>query len=1111
MWKWMMVALVGCALAAVPTAGAAEGADSLEKGFADPPDSAKVRVYWWWLNSNVTKAAITRDLTEMRAKGIGGALICDAGKPAGPTPAGPAFLSPQWRELFKHALREADRLGIELSLNIQSGWNLGGPMVKTEEGFKRVAWCEITATGPAKFAQPLPQPKANLGFYRDIAVLAYRLDGAAAKRFESPFAGIAASSAQPAHPASAACDGDPGTFWVSEGVQPGDGPSPEKPQWLDLRFKAPASADALTVLGRVGYSPRECEVQASDDGKTFRTLKTFTVADGREATAKFDDTSATHFRLLIKTAYDRGQTQTSRNVQVCEIALLSSGRNVSGAAKAARPIRMLDLKTSSREFGGSAPDTSPLLVDDPDQPGEEDVRAKDVALLTDKLDKDGRLRWDVPQGQWQVLRFGCTATGAKVSTFSPGWGGLAIEYLDSDVLRSYWRQVVDPLIADAGPLAGKTLKYFHTDSWECGGVNWTTNFAEEFRQRRGYDLRPYLPVLAGRIVESRSASNRFLNDFRKTIGDCVAENHYRLLAEMSHAHGIGIHPESGGPHGAPVDALRCLGASDVPMMEFWARAKTHRVREEDRLFVKQAASAAHIYGKRIVAAEAFTTIAPHWQETLWDNLKPTFDQEACEGLNRAVVHQFTCSPPEMGVPGQEYFAGTHFNPQVTWWSRAAAFTGYLNRCQFLLQQGQFVADVCCYYGDHVPNFVQLKGSDPARILPGYDYDVCNAEVLIERLAVKDGRLVLPDEMSYRLLVLPDRKMMPVEVLRKVKALVEAGATVIGPRPEQDTGLKDYPRCDETIRALAAEVWGDCDGQAVKAHRAGKGRIVWGKTAREVLAADGVKPDFEFAAGRPDAFLDYIHRRDGETDIYFVANRLGREEEAQCTFRVAGKAPELWDPLTGRIRNAAAFRQADGRTTLPLEFAPYGSIFVVFRRPIAPSAAGAAGRNSPVLSEPHEIAGPWTVKFDPKWGGPESVQFARLESWTKRPEAGVRYYSGTAVYRKVFDLPEALRTSGRRVMLDLGDVKQIAAVRLNGRDLGVLWAMPLRVEATEAAKPAGNVLEVEVTNFWPNRLIGDAALPPEKRLTRTTVALKADTPLLDSGLLGPVVLQAAEFP
>jgi hypothetical protein len=286
-------------------------------------------------------------------------------------------------------------------------------------------------------------------------------------------------------------------------------------------------------------------------------------------------------------------------------------------------------------------------------------------------------------------------------------------------------------------------------------------------------------------------------------------------------------------------------------------------------------------------------------------------------------------------------------------------------------------------------------------------------------------------------------------------------------------------------------------------------VVWGKTACEVLAADYVDPDFEFTAGRPDAFLDFLHRRDGETEIYFVANRLGRWEEVQAKFRVLGKRPELWDPLTGEIRPATAYTKAIGRTTLPLELAPFGSIFVVFRQAIPANQNGSGTKNSPTFSLPHELAGPWTVKFDPKWGGPASVRFETLVDWTTRPEAGIRFFSGTAVYQKTFDLPEALRTSGRRLVLDLGEVKELASVRLNGKDLGILWAMPLRVEITEAVKPAGNVLEIAVTNFWPNRLIGDAALPPDKRFTRTTVTLKKDSPLMPSGLLGPVRLMGVQ--
>jgi hypothetical protein len=969
--RWCRNGILGV-LAAVALTGRAS---DLEKGFADPPNSARLRAYWWWLNGNVTKAAITRDLEEMKAKGFGGALICDAGGAEQDgndrVPHGPTFFTPEWRELYKHALREADRLGLEMSLNIQSGWNLGGPIVKAEDAAKKLAWSEVLTSGPAKFNQALPMPKTRDGFYRDIAVVAYR-------------------------------------------------------------------------------------------------------------------------------------TQTPVSVP---------------SRQSHQPIRNWAQKAMYSPLSFSAPDTAPLFEEFPAEAGEEDTRAADVLDLTARLSKDGILRWDAPAGNWQILRFGCTiGDHSHVSTCSEGWQGYALDVLDAGAFRRYWDAVVEPLIADAGPLAGKTLKYLHTDSWEVEPLNWTPTLREKFRKRRGYDLLPFVPVLAGRIVDSRAASDRFLHDFRKTLGDLAIDNHYRIFSERAHKHGLAIHPESGGPHAVPIDAQRCLGMDDAPMSEFWAWSWRHRVGDTNRFFVKQPASAAHTYGHPLVLAEGFTTIGPHWQETLWDNLKPSFDQAACEGLNVLVWHAFVCSPAEMGIPGQQYFAGTHFNPNSTWWSKSAPFLSYINRCQFMLQQGRFVADACFYYGDHVPNFAQLKRSDPAHVLPGYDYDVATEEVLVERMSVRDGRIVLPDGMSYRLLVLPERQSISLPVLRKLKQLVKAGATVIGPKPVMAHTLTDYPQCDAEVARVADELWGNCDGKAVRQHTVGKDRVFDGLTAREVLLADGVKPDFDYRAGdmpgstgaRPSTILDYIHRTAGEAEIYFVANRSNCWAEAACTFRVLGKAPELWDPVSGTMRPAAVCSQSDGQTTLPLQFAPYGSMFVVFRQPVAKPAVVTAQRNFPTFSAPHEITGPWTVKFDPKWGGPESAVFDQLVSWTRRPEEGIKYFSGTALYHKAFDLPETLRRPGQHLSLDLGDVKNLAEVRLNGRNLGVLWAMPFRVDVTDAIKPAGNQLEIEIVNFWPNRIIGDQFLPPEKRFTRTNIRkLTKDTPLADSGLLGPVRLLVEE--
>ncbi len=542
----------------------------------------------------------------------------------------------------------------------------------------------------------------------------------------------------------------------------------------------------------------------------------------------------------------------------------------------------------------------------------------------------------------------------------------------------------------------------------------------------------------------------------------------------------------------PIDAQRCLGQNDVPMSEFWAWSWTHRVGDENRFFVKQPASAAHTYGKNLVAAEGFTTIGPHWQETLWDNLKPAFDHASCEGLNRLVWHAFVSSPVEMGMPGQQYFAGTHLNPNVTWWDKSEPFFAYLNRVQFMLQQGRFVADAVYYYGDHVPNFTQLRSSDPARVGAGFDYDVITEEALINRLEAKDGFATLPDGLRYRVLVLADQTAISLPVLRKVKELVKAGVTVVGKAPAESPALKDYAAVDAEVKAIATALWsGD----------AGKGRVIADRTAREVLLGDGIKPDFEHQTEKTEIALEYIHRNSSGAEIYFVANRGKNPEAVRATFRVSGLAPELWNPMSGERHFATDYSETDGRTTLPLVFAPHGSWFVVFREKDSAHPASKVG-NLPIYQPRQTLAGDWTVNFDSRWGGPATATFAKLESWTARPEPGIRFYSGTAVYRKSFDIaPELI---GRPLVLDLGMLRELASVRVNGEDLGITWAPPFRVALKGSLKPKGNLLEIEVVNFWPNRIIGDAALPVDQRLTRTNILkLTAQTPLIESGLFGPV--------
>ena len=1114
---WIGLALV--ALSAVLEGGPVR-AGELEQGWTNPPVSARLRAYWWWLNGNVTKEAITRDLEEMKDKGFGGALICDAGgaeqRGNAQVPHGPTFLSPPWRELYKHTLREADRLGLEMSLNILSGWNLGGPTVSAADAAKKLTWSEQQAAGPAQLELKLPEPKSRDGYYQDLFVVAYRLKPAGTN--PSLLSGITVSSEQSANPAAALGDGNPATFWVSNGGQTGEGPTRQKPAWVQFNFAKPVQVNRLTLQPRPGYGPRDCQVQVSDDGQVFRSLKSFAATEKDETTVSFEATSARCFRLAIFGSFDPRFPQAPRNVQIAEVKLSGPDGAWPEGGPGRRPIQFWQEKAVHKALSFSAPDTSPLLRDLPPEPGEEDTSSTAVLDLTSQLGADGVLRWQAPAGTWQILRFGCTiGDHARVSTSSEGWTGYAVDALDRPAFERYWNGVVEPLIADAQPWLGKALKYLHTDSWEVEAINWTPTLRAEFRQRRGYDFLPFLPVLAGRIVQSRPVSNRFLHDFRRTLGDLAAENHYGFFLERAHRHGLLIHPESGGPHAVPIDAQQCLGANDVPMSEFWAWSWEHRIGDSNRFFIKQPASAAHTYGRRLVAAEGFTTIGPHWQETLWDNLKPAFDKALCEGMNLLVWHAFVCSPAEMGLPGQQYFAGTHFNPNTTWWPKSGAFLGYIDRCQWLLQQGLFVADVCYYYGDHVPNFAQIKSSDPARVLPGYDYDVITAEAILKRLSVRDGRLVLPDGMSYRVLVLPDRTVISLPVLRKLRELVAAGATVIGPKPLEASGLQDFPRSDAEVQSLAQEIWGKCDGQMVKEQAFAQGRVVWGRTARETLLAGGVKPDFAFSGGQAGAAIDYIHRHTADAEIYFVAHRSNRYENLRCTFRVTDRAPEIWDPVSGTHRFAAASTQQDGLTTVPLELPPFGSCFVVFREP-ATNHPAAAPDNGLHLQTCASLGGPWTAHFPIGWSAPErdstameksstrTVMFENLVSWTSNSNPGIKYYSGAATYVRTFDLPAHLRAPGQRVWLDLGRVCELAEVRLNGQSLGVLWCPPFRVELTGVVKPTGNTLAVEVVNFWPNRIIGDQFLPPDKRFTQTNIRkLTRTTPLMESGLLGPVTL------
>lgn len=952
---------------------------ALEQAFLSPPDGSKAWVYWWWLDGAASAAGITADLETMKAQGVSGVLLFDAGLGGPDAPQGPLFMSEEWRVNFRHAVKEAARLGLEMSVNLCSGWNAGGPWVPRELAIKDLVWKETIIEGGAEIDREIPRYAPT-----------------------------------PVEPPSAASSLDSGFPRVVQ----------DPVDWYrDIAVLACQERDGVWSVE-----------QATD-----------------------------------VTGFMRGD----------------------------------------------------------------------------------HLHWSSPAGRWTILRIGYvvqTVTDAgyrrvQMSSWPiPQW---EIDPMSSEAMDLHFSETAEKLIEDAGPLTGKTLKYTHIDSWEIGVPTWTNNFVSEFRERRGYDPIKYLPALAGKKLDTPGLTDRFTWDYRRTVADLIAKNYYGRLSELSAKHGLGMHPESGGPYFDQfINALEILGISDIPMAEFWSsrgpvrgadgapRGTTQGVPSaffhtsaksmpaQFGATVRQAASAAHTYGKPVSQAEAFTNFNKDWSEDPYF-LKPYGDRAFCMGLTRNVLCFFVHQSTLTDVPGYQWeHVGTHFDRNVTWWPKSNAWLTYLARCQHLLRQGRFVADILYFCGEAIPNFVLLD----RKPINGYDYDVIDAHALLTRADAQNGRLILADGMSYRYLVIPDGTAEDIspEVLEKLRELIEGGVTIVGQRPKRSLGLVNYPASQEHVTRLAALLWGGADKKQGRTRHVGKGRVIQDTTLEKVLAADGLPPDLELRAVTNDIELDWIHRQTERMDIYFVANLSEAAGQVEAAFRVSDKAPELWDPVTGDMRNLAEFHREESRTIVPLQFAAKQSWFVVFQKPVSHSVM-ADGRNFRRTMQVSELTGPWEVSFDPRWGGPGTVVFQELEDWITRTEEGVKYYSGTATYRKTFDAPNAAVT-----YLDLGAVKNLAHVRLNGEDLGIVWTAPWRVNIAKALRARGNQLEIEVVNLWPNRLIGDGGLAKQHRLTKTNVRTYernlpasfpcwwntdcderkktgAQPPLLSSGLLGPVRL------
>ncbi len=1048
-------------------------AASLDKQFQNPPAAARPWVYWFWNNGNVTSNGITADLEAMQRVGVGGVLIMDVVERFAPPRGTADFMNDEWRNLFQFSVQEAGRLGLEINMANGPGWcGSSGPWITVDQSMQMLVSTNVTVSGPANYSAPLPKPNSGIGkqqhdsfdssinyadYYRDIAVLAF-----------------------------------------------------------------PVTAD------------------------------------------------------------------------------------------------------------GVVPHAS-------------------VVDLTAKLGADGKLEWSVPAGQWIIQRIGHTTTGSSTRPPVAGGNGLECDKLSAEAMDLHFTNMMHRLVQNAGPLAGKSLVATHIDSWEVGTQNWTPKMRAEFLKRRGYDPLPWLPCLLDEVREKTGnktttkfshnfdgidAANRFRWDFAETVSELLADNYSGRTAALAHQHKLRYSLEGYNlPFG---DEYTFTARADEPMSEFWTQTSPG-LNETWRKAVEMA-SVGHVYGHAVIGAEAFTSGDQEMWKLTPADIKALGDYEFSQGINRFVVHRYAHQPYLDRAPGATMGPwGLHYERTQTWWEMAGAWHEYLSRCQFLLRQGKFVADLC-YLRPELPNQTYFT-PNPA-VPAGYRYDEISAEAVMQRMSVKSGRLVLPDGMSYRMLVLPDRSVMTPALAEKIQSLVSSGATVFGHKPRTSPSLQGFPQCDEVVARIGDQVWGDCDGKKVTEHRYGRGRVLYGQSFDAVVATLQVAPDFT-----SDANLNWIHRTAGDTEIYFVANPSASQVSVDCHFRVKDRAPELWNPQTGQRTTLAYFEPTKTGVRIPLVLGPSDSVFVVLRRPIghfdpvvnlthngqplvlpAPRPAihiqkatygvtGDAARTRDVtqnldarvrngsltltvsemaqgddpafgvvktltveftvdgksitlsgrdtdslslaaptppkapaaelrrdargrlqliarepgnyelktargatlttkLSEPMApmaVTGPWQLSFPPKWGAPESINLPGLISWSDSAEEGVRHFSGIATYRSSFGITASqFQSYGDRILLDLGEVKVMAHVKVNGHDCGVLWRAPFQVDVTDAVQPGENRLEIQVANLWPNRMIGDAALPVANRLTWSSYEpFKADTTLLRSGLLGPVTIQTQE--
>ncbi|WP_420149395.1 glycosyl hydrolase [Spirosoma sp.] len=1087
---------------------------ALQKGFQAVPDAAKPRVWWHWMNGNITKEGITKDLEWMKRVGIGGFQNFDASLfTPNVTPKKLVFMTPEWKDAFKHTTDLAQKLGLEMAIAGSPGWSVtGGPWVKPQDAMKKYVWTETRVTGGQPFSDKLPQPSATTGKFQNVALAPDMLSNPTAEKSQNYYADAAVvayrlpAAEKPISSLNPKITSSGGTFSLAE-LTDGDLANAKmlppmevgQDMWIQYEFDSPQTIKAFTIVGAAAAGelaefrgmPDNRMLKVSDDGTNFRDVVIIRGSTVPQSTMAILPTTAKYFRFTFKTEKPEGNP----------FAAMMGGRAEPGKPQGV-PVAELVLHNTDRvdlfeqKAGFSAwKESTHSLV----KAGADAIPTQDVVDLTAKMSPDGTLNWTAPSGNWVVMRLGYSMTGRKNHPASPEATGLEVDKLDNVAVKNYINTYLD-MYKDAtgGQMGAQGLQYMVLDSYEAGHMTWTKTMLEEFQKRRGYDIKPWLPVLAGRVVKSAEDSEKFLWDFRRTIGELIVDSHYEVIGDQLHARGMKRYTEShenGRIYLA--DGMDVKRKADIPMSAMWTPGSLAGGAEEEvrsEADIREAASVAHIYGQNLVAAESMTSIqnAFSWHP---EKLKRTADLEMASGLNRFVIHTSVHQPLDDRKPGFSLGPfGQYFTRQETWAEQAKSWMDYLGRSCFLLQQGKPVVDVLYYYGQN-NNITQAFADKLPAIPDGYAFDFANATVLTNALRIDGGKIVTSSGQTYRLLVLDSTaRTMTLPVLKKLGELVKSGMYVAGAKPERTPSLSDNAA---EFTTLVNQIWNNPN--------------VSTKPIANVLKEMNIPKDVDISGAK--AKVLYVHRqtdnRDGgdaasrPTDLYWLDNRSENPNEATISFRVTGKVPELWHPQTGKTEKVS-YQIKDGQTVVPLTFDPWDAYFIVFR-----DKATVASYTKPAVTESTaaSVASAWTVRFQEGRGAPQQATFNTLASLTDNADPGIKYFSGTATYDNTFELSSVPKNAS--YVLDLGEVKNMAEVIVNGKTVGTVWKKPFRIDITEAVKSGRNAVQVKVTNLWVNRLIGDAQPGVTSKITYTTMPFyRADSPLLPSGLMGPVRVLSA---